>query len=131
MTDATVPNPNEAFQTTNPGQPSRYAKQVCRLSVAETIGQALIWIILSFVTLGFALFFYFYYAQRLALSRTEIVDQTGRIIGKLTCELTFGQVLGHAILWILLTIVTLGLASLIFCQRAYAYVLSQTKVELF
>src|SRR5690606_27374127 len=98
----------------NLGQYSRYAKQVCRLTMVETIGQALIWLLLGIVTLGLALFFYFYYAQRLALSRTEIVDQTGRVIGKLTCELTFGQVLGHAILWIILTIVTVGLAGLLF-----------------
>ncbi|MEM9579805.1 MAG: DUF6693 family protein [Pseudomonadota bacterium] len=86
----------------------------CEFSVSEAIGQIIIWIILSVITLGLALFVLPYYFLKGPINRTYVVDHEGAKLAKLEVEVNFGDVLGHALVWLLLTIVTFGLAYLIY-----------------
>ncbi|SHG78611.1 DUF6693 family protein [Cognatishimia maritima] len=86
----------------------------CEFSVGEAIGQLVIWIILSVVTFGLALFVLPYYFLKAPINRTYVVDGAGSKIAKLNVEVAFVDILGHALVWLLLSIVTLGLAYLIY-----------------
>lgn len=100
----------------------------CEFSVAEAIGQLIIWILLSIVTLGLALFVLPYYFLKAPINRTYLTDRDGIKIGKLSVEVNFADILGHALVWLLLTIVTLGLAYLIYWPAVIKRLLNAVKV---
>ncbi|MGR3815912.1 MAG: DUF6693 family protein [Cognatishimia activa] len=103
-------------------------KFVCEFSVGEAIGQLVIWVLLSIVTLGLALFVLPYYFVRAPLNRTYVVDADGAKIGKLSSEVAFVDILGHALVWLLLTIVTLGLAYLIYWPAVIKRVVNSIRI---
>lgn len=86
----------------------------CEFTVGEAIGQLIIWIILSVLTLGLALFVLPYYFLKAPLNRTYLLDRDANVISKVSVEVGFADILGHALVWLLLTIVTLGLAYLVY-----------------
>ena len=86
----------------------------CDYTVGEAIGQLIIWIVLVIVTLGLALFVLPYYFLKAPLNRTYVVDRDGTVISRVSVEVGFADILGHALVWLLLTIVTFGLAYLIY-----------------
>ncbi len=89
-------------------------KLQCDFTVGEAIGQLVIWVLLSIVTLGLALFVLPYYFIKAPINRTSLVDATGRKVASLHVDVGFADILGHALVWLLLTIVTLGLAYLVY-----------------
>lgn len=86
----------------------------CEFTVSEAIGQIIIWILLSIVTLGLALFVLPYYFVKAPLNRTYLLNADGDKIAKIHVDVAFVDILGHALVWLLLTIVTLGLAYFIY-----------------
>ncbi|MEP2919416.1 MAG: DUF6693 family protein [Sulfitobacter sp.] len=89
-------------------------KLKCDFSVAEAIIQLILWILLSVMTFGLALFILPYYFVKAPLNSCTLIDPAGNAVGKVNVEVTFGAILGHALIWLLLTIVTFGLAYLIY-----------------
>ncbi len=103
----------------------------CEFSVGEAIGQLVIWIILSIVTLGLALFVPPYYFVKAPINRTYIVDHEGAKLARLETNVVFVDILGHALVWLLLTVVTFGLAYLIYWPAVIKRVLNSVQtVEL-
>lgn len=96
----------------------------CEYSVGEAIGQLIIWIILSILTLGLALFVLPYYFLNGPINKTYVVDQNGSKQAKLHVEVNLAEIIGHAIIWILLSIITLGLAYLIYWPAVMKKMLS-------
>ena len=111
--------------------PTRIGRLQCSFSVAESIGSVVLWIILTIVTLGLALIVFPYYLNRAVLNKTELLDGSGRTIGRLNCTFNIGHSIGHVILWVLLIIVTLGLASFLYAYRVIRVVLNETRVEYY
>lgn len=74
----------------------------------------MIWVLLSIITLGLALFVLPYYFLKAPINRTYVLDNQGAKIGKLSVEIVFVDILGHALVWLLLTLITFGLAYLIY-----------------
>ena len=103
----------------------------CYFSVGDAIGNVIIWFILMIVTLGLAAFVFPYYVARAVINRTTILAQDGTEIGKLSCEISLGTVIGNAIIWVLLSIITLGLAYLVYIYRVYRVVLNETKIDYY
>jgi uncharacterized membrane protein YjgN (DUF898 family) len=99
-------------------------KLKCDFSVGEAIGQLIIWILLSIITLGLALFVLPYYFVKAPINRTSLVDGTGRKVARLHVDVGFGDILGHALVWLLLTIMTLGLAYLVYWPAVIKRVLN-------
>jgi uncharacterized membrane protein YjgN (DUF898 family) len=100
----------------------------CDFGIVETIGQVIIWILLTIVTLGLALFVFPYYFNKVVLNRTEVLDGSGRAIGKLDCQFNLGSSIGHVIVWILLIIVTLGIAAFFYAYRVLRVLLNDTRI---
>jgi uncharacterized membrane protein YjgN (DUF898 family) len=100
----------------------------CEFSVGEAIGQLVIWVLLSIITLGLALFVLPYYFLKGPINRTYVLDRDGTKIGKLSVEVGFADILGHALVWLLLTIVTLGLAYLIYWPAVVKRLMNSVKI---
>jgi len=63
------------------------------------------------------------------LNKSYVVDADGKRLGRLVCRLNAGDAIGHAFLWILLTLVTLGLAMFVYQFRVARYVYNNTDIE--
>ncbi len=99
----------------------------CEYSVSEAIGSLIIWILLSVVSLGLALFVLPYYFIKAPINRTYILDANGMKIAKLSVDVSFADVLGHALIWFLLTVITFGLAYLIYWPAVIKRILNAVK----
>ncbi|WP_319496374.1 DUF6693 family protein [uncultured Cohaesibacter sp.] len=82
----------------------------CEFQLVEALGHIVLWIFLSVITLGFAAFLAPYYLTKAPLNQTYLVDRQGVKLARVHVDFNIGQVIGHAVIWLLLTIVTLGLA---------------------
>ncbi|QBY02370.1 hypothetical protein E2K80_17815 [Rhodophyticola sp. CCM32] len=103
----------------------------CEFSLSEAIGQLIIWILLAIITFGLALFVLPYYFVKAPINRTFVVDRDGTKLARLNVEVSFSDILGHALVWLLLTIVTFGLAYLVYWPAVIKRVLNASKmVEL-
>ena len=110
---------------------TRIGRLKCSFTTVEAIGSVVLWIILTIVTLGLALIVFPYYHNRAVLNKTELLDGSGRAIGRLNCTFNIGHSIGHVILWAILIIVTLGLAGFLYVYRVIRVVLNETRVEYY
>ncbi|WP_417607068.1 DUF6693 family protein [Primorskyibacter flagellatus] len=101
----------------------------CEFTVGEAIGQLLIWIVLSIVTLGLALFVLPYYFIKAPMNRTYVLDGEGTRIARVSVEVAFFDILGHALVWLLLTIVTFGLAYLVYWPAVIKRLLNAVELK--
>ena len=96
----------------------------CEFSVGEAIGQLIIWVLLSIITLGLALFVLPYYFVKAPINRSFLADGQGRKVARLHADVSFSDIPGHAVIWLLLTIVTFGLAYLVYWPAVLKRVLN-------
>jgi len=111
--------------------PTRIGRLRCSFSIVEAIGSVVLWIVLTIVTLGLALIVFPYYLNRAVLNKTELLDGSGRPIGRLNCTFNIGNSIGHVIVWAILILITLGLASFLYVYRVVRVVLNETRVEYY
>lgn len=109
----------------------RIAKLKCNFGIAESLGNIIIWIILSIVTIGLALLFFPYFLNKSVLNKTVVLGAKGETIGHLNCKFGIASSIGHAILWGILIICTLGLASFFYVYRVVKVVLNETYIEFY
>lgn len=103
----------------------------CNFGTGEAIGTAIIWILLTIVTLGLALLIFPYYLEKVVLNRTEVLDAHERPIGRMVCRFGIASSIGHVILWAILILVTFGLASFLYAFRVTRVVLNETVIEYY
>ena len=89
---------------------------------------ALLWILLSIVTLGIATFFLPYAWAAKFLNGTEVFGSQGEILGVLEVEIQVMDQLAHILGWILLSIVTLGIAFLFYQIGVIRTILNHTRI---
>lgn len=90
--------------------PTRIGRLRWSFSTVEAIGSVVLWIILTILTQGLALIVFPYYLNRVVLNKTELLNASGRVIGRLNCTLNIGHSIGHVIVWVILILVTLDVA---------------------
>ncbi|GEN28349.1 hypothetical protein HVA01_19950 [Halovibrio variabilis] len=98
------------------------------LSILDIIVHLIIWVVLSFITFGIALFFFPYSFSRFVINRTSVVDATG-IERKMVCDINLFSNIGHIILWMLISLVTFGLGYIFYFYRVWNYALNNSRVE--
>lgn len=103
-----------------------------RLAVGFTMmdifGHFIIWTIISLITFGIGLFFWPYAAIKLIVNNITIYDNSDSRVGKLQCNVSAGQQVGHIILWILITAITFGLAFPFYLFGVARTVINQTEI---
>ncbi len=103
-------------------------KLKANIGIFDILGHLIIWLILSIITLGIALFFFPYSFSKFVINRTSMVDENGAE-RKMVCNIDlFGNV-GHVILWFLISLVTLGIGYIFYFYRVWNYALNNTRVE--
>lgn len=100
----------------------------CDLGLGDMVGHVLLWFFLSLVTCGAALFLFPYSLARTVLERTYVLDERGQRVGRLDCPFDPGADIIHAVVWWLLTLVTLGVAGFFYAYRVHATVLNRTRI---
>lgn len=98
----------------------------CDFSLTEALGQLLIWVLLTLVTFGLALFVLPYYFLKAPINKTYVLDASGNAVARLSVDVGFADILGHAILWLILTILTLGLAYFVYWQSVVKRLMNAT-----
>jgi len=98
------------------------------VAIFDIIGHLLMWLILSIITLGVALFFYPYSFSKFIINRTSIIDGSG-VSRKLKCNIDLFSNIGHVILWIVISVLTLGLGFIFYFYRVWNYALNNTVAE--
>ena len=95
------------------------------VAIIDIIGHLLMWVILSIITLGIGLFFYPYSFSKFILNRTSIIDDKG-VSRKLKCNIDLFGNIGHVILWMIISVITLGLGFIFYFYRVWNYALNNT-----
>ena len=103
----------------------------CKIALWEMVGHILLWVLLIIVTVGIAAFFFPYSLQKMIINNTELVDRRGEPVGRLSCDYSVVSSIGHVVLWILLTIVTLGIAFFFYIYRVNRVVMNATEVQYY
>ncbi|UHL65746.1 DUF4234 domain-containing protein [Paralcaligenes sp. KSB-10] len=98
------------------------------LGFMDVIGHLIIWIVLTLVTFGIALFVFPYYMQKFIIGKTYAYDGTGKKIGRLVCTIDLASIIGNILLWILISIVTLGIGYFVFLYKINAHCMTHTKI---
>lgn len=98
------------------------------IGILDILGHLIIWLVLSLITLGIALFFFPYSFSKFIINRTSMIDENGAE-RKMNCDIDLFGNLGHVILWILITIITLGIGYIFYFYRVWNYALNHTDVK--
>jgi uncharacterized membrane protein YjgN (DUF898 family) len=98
------------------------------VAILDILGHLIIWLILSVITFGVALFFFPYSFSKFILNRTSVIDGSG-IERKMVCDIDLFSDLGHVILWFVISIITLGIGYVFYFYRVWNYALNNTRVE--
>lgn len=100
----------------------------CEYSIMEAIGYLVIWAIISVLTLGIGAFFAIYYFYKSIINKTYLINREGHQIAKLECDLNLAEVIGHVILWIIITIITFGIGLLFYVFRTLRLCINKTRM---
>jgi Ca2+/Na+ antiporter len=104
------------------------ARFQCDFGIGEAIGSFIIWLLLIVVTLGLASFVAPYYVLSAIINQTWVIDENGRKLSQLRVNFTLAEIVGHAVIWVLLTIITLGLAIIVYYYMVAKKVLNRTEI---
>ncbi|BCB07095.1 MAG: DUF6693 family protein [Halomonas venusta] len=99
------------------------------LSILDIIGHLLIWVVLTIITFGIALFFFPYSFSRFVINRTSVVDTATGVERKLVCDINIFSNIGHIILWMIISVLTLGLGYIFYFYRVWNYALNNSRVQ--
>ncbi len=81
------------------------------LTTIKVIGHIVIWLLITLCTFGIGALFWPYAAIKLICESIVIVDEAGHASARLRCNFSFGEQLGHAVLWAIIIVLTGGLAA--------------------
>lgn len=96
------------------------------IAIIDIIGHIILWLILSFLTLGLALFFFPYSFARFIIDRTALCDPDSGIERRLHCDIDIFSNLGHIILWMIISLLTFGLGYIFYFYRVWNYALNNS-----
>ena len=99
------------------------------LSILDIIGHLLIWVVLTIITFGIALFFVPYSFSRFVINRTSVVDTATGVERKMVCDINIFSNIGHIVLWMIISVLTLGLGYIFYFYRVWNYALNNSRVQ--
>ncbi|WP_371185426.1 DUF6693 family protein [Thalassotalea maritima] len=94
----------------------------------DILGHLIIWFILTLLTFGIAVFFFPYSFSKFVINRTMVIDENGNP-RKMLCHTDMFGNIGHVILWIVISLLTLGLGYAFYFYKVWNYSLNNTTIE--
>lgn len=89
----------------------------------------MLWLLLGLCTCGVAFFVFPYSFGETVINSTRLVDEHGRVLGRLRCTQGVAGHVGHAIVWWLFAFLTCGVAGLFYMYRVGTDLLSSTVID--
>jgi uncharacterized membrane protein YjgN (DUF898 family) len=99
------------------------------VAIMDIIGHIVLWLLLGLITFGIAMMFFPYSFSKFIINRTSLVDDSGAE-RKMRCNIDLFSDLGHVIIWMLISIVTLGIGYIFYFYRVWNYALNNTSIDL-
>jgi len=96
------------------------------LSILDIIGHLLIWVLLTIITFGIALFFFPYSFARFVINRTSVVDNATGVERKMVCDINIFSNVGHIILWMVISFLT---GYIFYFYRVWNYALNNSRLQ--
>lgn len=93
----------------------------------DILAHLVIWILIIVFTAGIGLFFFPYSFAKFVLNRSQV--HTHSAVYQIKCDLDIFSQLGHIILWILISIVTLGIGYLFYLYGVWRITLRHTHLR--
>jgi len=109
--------------------PIKITRLNCEFTLMESLGMIILWLIIIVLTLGLGAFVMPYYFYKAVINKTWIVIHNGEKTHRLNCELNIAEMVGHIILWIVLSIVTLGIALIFYYFRTLRLCMNKTVIQ--
>ncbi len=97
------------------------------VGVLDILVHLIIWVLLSLITFGIALFFYPYSFAKFIINRSELIDENG-VPKAMICDTDLFGNIGHVIVWIIISIVTLGFGYVFYFYKVWNYSLNNTRI---
>lgn len=97
------------------------------IGVIDIIVYIIIWVVLSILTFGIALFFAPYAFAKFILNRSKVIDDDGNE-KQMHCNTDMFGNIGHVILWVIISIVTFGFGYLFYFFKVWNYSLNNTTI---
>ena len=94
----------------------------------DILGHLIFWFIIIVITLGVGAFFFAYSFSKFIINRTELIDEHG-VSRKFECDVDLFGSIGHVILWVIITILTLGLGYIFYFYMVWNYCLNNSSVK--
>ena len=98
------------------------------VGTVDILGHLIVWIILILITLGIAAFFFPYSFSKFIITRSQLLDENGSP-RQLVCHIDIFGNIGHVILWIIISILTLGIGYAFYLYKIWNYCLNNTTIE--
>ena len=102
----------------------------CRtqLSIFQVIGHVVIWLLIGIFTLGIGALFWPYAAAKMILESIVLTDEAGTPSARLRCQMGVGEQIGHIVIWLVLTVLTGGLAGLCYLFGVAHFAINRTEL---
>jgi uncharacterized membrane protein YagU involved in acid resistance len=100
----------------------------CEYSLMEAIGYIILWVIISIFTLGIGAFFAVYYFYKSIINKTYLIGRDGQRLARLECDLNLAEMIGHILIWILISIVTFGIGLVFYIFRTLRLCFNKTRL---
>ena len=94
----------------------------------DILGHLIIWFIIIIITFGIGAFFFPYSFSKFIINLSELIDEQGNS-RKMVCNTDMFGSIGHVILWIIISIITLGLGYAFYFYKVWNYSLNHTTIE--
>lgn len=101
----------------------------CEFTLWDGAKQVFLWILLSVVTLGVGVFISGYYINKAVHNKTFLVSADGAKVAQLVCEMPLSKMIGHALLWLLISVVTFGVGAVLYVYSVERLLLNHTHIR--
>ena len=98
------------------------------IGTIEILFHLIVWFVIIVCTFGIGAYFFAYSFSKFVINRTQIIDNNGETRTMVCHTDMFGNI-GHIILWIIMTILTFGLAYLFYFYKVWNYSLNHSTIE--
>lgn len=98
------------------------------IGVISILLHLILWFVLTIVTLGIAMFFFPYSFSKFIINRSSLIDEDGKE-RELKCHTDLFGNIGHIIIWVIISILTLGLGYIFYCYKVWNYSLNNTTIH--
>lgn len=94
----------------------------------DILGHLIIWFIIILITFGIGAFFFAYSFSKFIINRSTLIDDQGNS-REMVCNTDMFGNIGHIIIWIIISILTLGLGYAFYFYKVWNYSLNNTTIR--